>query len=70
MSLDNIIVWLKRATGIGYKRYKPLSETTVSIEKMPNIKEKADRLNRDFDRLERELRRIGIRIYPVGGFND
>ena len=59
---DATIVWLKRATGIGYKTYDPLVGGDIDIDEVTRKIRRADRLVRDVERLERELRRIGLPV--------
>jgi hypothetical protein len=71
MPFREIIVWLSRATGVGYRRYEPLVAKEVDIKKASDLREKADRLAMDIERLERELRKHGrIRIFPFGNGDD
>jgi hypothetical protein len=59
MALRSIILWLKRATGIGYKHPKPIEHETHGPEQAAELKHKTDKLVRDMERLEQELRRVG-----------
>jgi hypothetical protein len=71
MALQEILVWLSRATGVGYHQYDPLVKSEVDVKKASDLREKADRLAADIERLERELRRNGrIRIFPFGNNGD
>jgi hypothetical protein len=70
MPLKSIITWLKRATGVGYRRYDPLVGRDVDVEKSARLRERTDKLVRDVDQLERELRKIGLRIPPFGQHGD
>jgi hypothetical protein len=65
MTLNDILVWASRATGIGYRAYPPLVGSEIDPQKTKESKEIADKLVRDMEALHRELRRIGtLRISP------
>lgn len=61
MTLNDILIWASRATGIGYRHYPPLVGNEIDPKKAQEFNELADKLVRDVDRLDRELRRIGVR---------
>jgi hypothetical protein len=67
ISAREILIWLSRATGIGYKRFHPL----IGNEVDPNIAVKVsadnDRLCRDITRLHQELLKSGFRRSSVSG---
>jgi hypothetical protein len=65
MPLKEILKWMSRATGIGYNWYDPMVQQDVDVKKARDLREKADKLAYDVERLERELRQHGrIRILP------
>lgn len=62
MDISDFVTWLKRATGLWYKSYGPLSDT-VSIEaKSYELRTRTDTIVREVKQLERELQKIGYRI--------
>jgi hypothetical protein len=66
LCLNQIVIWLKRATGIGYKKFPPLPKTMVVDPRAADpIKRKSDVVVREIERLERELRRRGIHHYST-----
>jgi hypothetical protein len=52
MSFKDILIWASRITGIYSADHR---------EEAKQMREQADKLVRDVDRLDQELRRIGIR---------
>ena len=52
------IVWLKRATGIGYRAFPPIMGGVVPHGEQDRLKNKSNEVARDVERLERELRRV------------
>jgi hypothetical protein len=69
--VKNTMIWLSRASGIGYRQYGPLEETDKGIKRAIELRHKADRLARDLEIVERELQRRGrIRVFPSGYNND
>lgn len=59
---DNVVLWLKRATGVGYATFDPLAGGVIDIDEQTRKMRRADRLVRDVERLEYELRRIGLPV--------
>lgn len=59
MWVEMILIWLKRATGIGYEEF-PLLDSECH-EQTEKIKEKANQVQKDVELLERELRRVLVR---------
>lgn len=51
-----MIVWLKRATGIGYYSYPPLAEI-IDQKKAEDMEQKTRNLCEEVDYIERELTR-------------
>jgi hypothetical protein len=60
--MKTAIVWAKRATGVGYKDFPPLSkEPLIHPERGDLLKQKSSQVVKEVERLERELSRLGIR---------
>ena len=62
MGYGRIIMWIKRATGIGYRQYPPLDESILREHHLPSLKKNSEKLVRDFGRLEQELKNRGLRM--------
>lgn len=62
MFMEEVVTWLKRATGIGYVTYDPLVGGEIDVDDAAMRLRRVDRLVRDVERLERELRRIGLPV--------
>lgn len=56
MPLHKLIVFLKRATGIGYRDYPPIRDDPKHIEMECKLREKRETLYKDLERLEKALR--------------
>lgn len=63
--LGIMIVWFKRATGIGYKKFPPLEVDTKVTRR---LKEDSDDLVVQLEQLERDLRRRG-HLPPHGKYD-
>ena len=60
----SLVRWIKRATGIGYRKFPPLpTESVVNPRMAEPLRKKSDQIVREVERLEAELRRLGIRSY-------
>lgn len=64
MTFRTLLVWLKRATGIGYKHYPVLPDGVVDQKRAKEFNARADKLAHDIEELDKELRRNGFRIRP------
>lgn len=51
-----MVVWIKRATGIGYREFPPLN---ISSENTKKLRKNSDDLVIQIEQLERDLRRRG-----------
>ena len=61
-------MWAKRATGIYYRDFPPLpSSPLVDTESGERLKRKSDEVVREVERLELELRRVGLRAMGIWG---
>jgi hypothetical protein len=60
--LINVLLWAQRATGFGHRNIRPLSHTHIDPGLSEELLRSNDRLGRDFELLEQELRRNGLRI--------
>lgn len=55
-------MWAKRATGICYKDFPPMPrQPLIHSDSGARLKRKSDDIVREVERLEEELRRLGIR---------
>lgn len=54
-----IIVWAKRASGIGYYEFPPLSE---HVEKARELRDRSAEIAVELDKLARELESRGFKI--------
>lgn len=60
--VGRIVVWIKRATGIYYRDFPPLpTDPIVHPDCGGRLKRKSSEIVREVERLEEELRRLGIR---------
>lgn len=60
----SLVKWIKRATGVGYRKFPPLSQEPIVDPRLADpLKRKSDQVVREVERLEAELRRLGIRTY-------
>lgn len=60
----DILIWVKRATGVGYRRFAPLVGNEIDVDKSRYLRLRSDKLVDDVEQLEMELRKIGFRIPP------
>lgn len=59
--MKTAVVWLKRATGIGYRKYQPLiDEGHVDPFIASRLEAHAKAMVREVEDLDRELRRSGL----------
>jgi hypothetical protein len=66
--LKRLIVWLKRATGLGYSKYPPLPDSPpVDPQTGERLKKKSDEVVQEVERLEKELGKLGIRTNSLWG---
>lgn len=52
------VVWLKRATGVGYREFPPIVGGVVPHDEHDKLRAKTNEVARDVERLERELLRV------------
>ncbi len=57
--MHTAMIWLSRATGIGYRPYPPIVGGIVPSDYADQLVVKSDEIERQIEMLERELRRRG-----------